>query len=307
MRLERPFVRCLTIAVSVVVLSVCATGQEPFPSELVEFAPYEHNPVFAGTHADTWDRNIRERGFILRREGKWHLWYTGYSGERNAIRMLGYATSADGLVWTRHPGNPVFSQSWTEDVHVVYHDDQFYMVAEGAGDIPHLLTSGDGIRWSDHGTLDVRNADGSPLSPGPYGTPTLWIEGDAWYLFYEREDRGIWLAKSKDRKTWQNVQDEPVIQCGPAAYDRHAVALNQVFQYQGRYYAVYHGNPEPNWSGPWTTSLAVSDDLVQWKKYPGNPIVRTDDSSGQLIHDGKQFRLYTMHPDVRVYFAPAKE
>ncbi len=285
-----------------VLVSARTAGEDLFPGELVHFVPYEHNPVFRGTATDTWDRNIRERGCILRHDGKWHLWYTGYAGGRSAKKMLGYATSQDGLTWQRYADDPVFDKSWTEDVHVVYHDSTFYMVAEGRNDIPHMLTSADGINWTDAGKLDVRNVDGSPLSPGPYGTPTLWVEENDWYLFYERGDRGVWLAKSPDCRTWTNVQDEPVLERGPADYDRHAIALNQVFRYRGRYYAVYHGNADPNWKGPWTTCLAASDDLLEWKKYPGNPIVRTDNSSGQLIHDGKQFRLYTMHPDVRVYF-----
>ncbi|MEM9657520.1 MAG: hypothetical protein AAF961_04080, partial [Planctomycetota bacterium] len=285
-----------------VAVSSTVVADQRFPEELIDFVPYRKNPVFAGTGADTWDRKIRERGCILRHDGKWHLWYSGYRGARTATKMLGYATSPDGLSWKRHRGNPVFDASWTEDVHVVRHGDLFYMVAEGRGDIPHMLTSPDGIDWKDLGRLDVRNCDGSPLSPGPYGTPTLWIEKDSWYLFYERGDRGIWLAVSTDRKTWTNVQDEPVIARGPAEYDRYAIALNQVIRYRDRYYGVYHANADPNWQGPWTTSLAASDDLVTWEKYPGNPIIDTNDSSGQLVHDGGQYRLYTMHPEVRVYF-----
>ena len=299
----------LTFA-SLVVLAASLCGSyckavaadEPFPKELVNFAPAAINPVFAGSDTDTWDRKIRERGFILRHGDKWHLWYTGYSGERSAIKKLGYATSMDGLKWKRHADNPVFEQTWTEDVHVVRHGEEFYLVAEGRGDVPHMMTSPDGVNWTDHGRIDVRNVDGTPLSAGPYGTPTLWIEDDTWYLFYERGDRGVWLAKSTDRKIWTNVQDAPVIGRGPASYDRHAIALNQVIRYEGRYYGVYHANEDPNWKGPWMTCIAVSDDLVNWKKYSGNPIVRTNHSSGQLIHDGEQFRLYTTHPDVRVYF-----
>ena len=273
-----------------------------FPSELVNFAPYENNPLFEGKNDGSWDHKIRERGCILRHDGKWHLWYTGYSGQRNAAKMLGYATSPDGLTWKRHPENPIFKKSWTEDVHVVHHDNKFVMVAEGRGDIPHMLTSIDGVNWNDHGRLDVRLSDGSPISPGPYGTPTLWVEGGKWHLFYERRDQGIWLATSKDLETWTNVIDTPVISTGPSAYDRYAVALNQVIRYRKRYYAVYHANADSKRKGPWTTCIAVSDDLKTWKKYSGNPIIRTNDSSGQLIHDGTQFRLYTAHPDVKVYF-----
>jgi len=290
------------VIVLFVAVSSNVLADDLFPDELVNFVPDQNNLVFAGSGTGTWDHKIRERGYILRHGGIWHLWYTGYSGEQDAMKMLGYATSPDGLTWKRHPDNPVFDKSWTEDVHVLRHGDTFYMVAEGRCDIPHMLTSPDGINWTDRGRLDVRHCNGSPLSPGPYGTPTLWIERDTWYLFYERDDRGVWLATSTDRKTWTNVQDGPVIARGPDEYDRHAIALNQVFRYRGRYYGVYHANADPNWQGPWTTCLAVSNDLVTWKKYPGNPIIRTNDSSGQLVHDGQQYRLYTMHPDVRAYF-----
>jgi hypothetical protein len=169
------------------------------------------------------------------------------------------------------------------------------------------MTSCDGVAWTDHGPLDIRYTNGQPLSPGPYGTPTLWIEGDVWNLFYERGDRGIWLARSADRKVWTNVQDDPVIACGPDAYDMRAVALNQVIKYRGRYYGVYHANADPQWKAPWTTCLAVSDDLVHWKKYPQNPVIRENFSSGQFVDDGRQLRLYTMHPDVRVFFPRPKK
>ncbi len=273
-----------------------------FPAELVDFVPYENNPVFAGTAADTWDQKIRERGYILREGNQWKMWYTGYRDEPGATKFLGYATSPDGLTWTRYAENPIFDESWVEDVFVVKHGDTYYMVAEGRNDIAHMMTSSDGVAWHDHGSLDIRYTNGQPLTPGPYGTPTLWIEGDVWNLFYERGDRAIWLARSKDQKVWTNVQDDPVIACGPEEYDKHAVALNQVIKYGGRYYGVYHANADPKWKAPWTTCLAASDDLVHWTKYPQNPVIRENFSSGQFVDDGHQLRLYTMHPDVRVFY-----
>jgi hypothetical protein len=175
------------------------------------------------------------------------------------------------------------------------------MFAEGRDDIAHRLTSGDGLRWEDHGSLDIRLRNGAPLPPGPYGTPTVWVEKGIWHLYYEREDRGIWLATSRDLRVWTNVRDEPVIGLGPGEYDRHAVALNQVFRRGDHYYGLYHANADPEWKGPWTTCLVVSDDLVRWEKYPGNPIIPTDDSSGILVTDGEELRLYTMHPAVRLW------
>ena len=140
-----------------VIASATGHAEEPFPQELVDFVPMQGDALFAGTGEGTWDHKIRERGYILRDGDKWHLWYTGYEGERTAIKKLGYATSSDGFTWKRHPNNPVVDKSWTEDVHVVRHGDLFYMVAEGDGDIPHMLTSPDGVNWTDLGRLDVRN------------------------------------------------------------------------------------------------------------------------------------------------------
>jgi hypothetical protein len=282
-------------------------GDADFPAELVDFVPYAGNPVFAGTGRDTWDRQIRERGYILKEGNLWRLWYTGYNyqpgdAQQTEARYLGYATSPDGLKWTRYSDRPIFDKVWTEDVEVLKHGDRYWMFAEGRFDIAHWLTSPDGIAWKEEGSLDIRYRDGKPLSPGPYGTPCVWFEGGRWYLFYERGDRGIWLAGSADGKRWTNLSDEPVIRMGPEPYDKYAVALNQVVKYRGKYYGYYHGNADRQHHAPWTTSVAMSSDLVHWKKYAKNPIIATDHSSAVLVYDGRQFRLYTMHPDVRAWF-----
>jgi len=298
-----------TAFVVLVVFSSCAAQRQHvaviapgFPAELVDWVPYEGNPLFAGTGQATWDREIRERGFILREGGTWRLWFTGYDSERSETKALGYATSTDGIRWTRSSGNPIFNRVWTEDVFVVKHDGVYQMFAEGTGDVAHRLTSADGLHWEEQGSLDVRTRSGAPLSAGAYGTPTVWVDEDGkFHLFYERDDKGIWLATSTDLRVWTNVQDEPVISLGPDAYDLQAVALNQVVRYHGRYYGIYHANADPEGKGPWTTCLAASDDLVHWEKYPGNPVIRSNDSSGILVDDGRQMRLYTMHPEVKLW------
>ena len=295
----------------------CRTNQKPadksendedFPEEMVEFVPYEANPVFEGTGLDTWDKQIRERGYILFEDGIYKMWYTGYKGEDTDTKFLGYATSPDGKDWTRYPGNPIFSDIWTEDMQVVIHDGKYYMFAEGKNDIPHLLTSDDGIHWKREGPLDIRYVNGEPLTPGPYGTPTVWIEDGKWYLFYERNDEAIWLAVSTDHKVWTNVQDDPVIKVGPGKYDKIAVAVNQIVKYKGKYYAYYHGTDYADWlnnevKSTWSSSVAMSEDLVHWVKYPKNPIIEDNHSSPILVYDGKQYRLYTMHASIWLYYS----
>ena len=206
-----------------------------FPPELVQFIPYAHNPVFAGTGDSAWDAQIRERGYILKEGNEWHLWYTGYR-DIHDTKFLGYAHSTDGIRWTRESRNPVYHSGWVEDMCVVKSGDTYYMFAEGRGDTAHLLTSTDRINWTEKGNLDIRLTNGKKIDKGPYGTPAVWKEKERWYLFYERNDSAIWLASSVDLKTWTNVQDEPVLHAGPEAYDRHGVAMNQVIRYKGRYY-----------------------------------------------------------------------
>lgn len=279
-----------------------AAARNAFPDELVSFIPYKNNPLFTGTGQDTWDEKIRERGYILREDDGYHLWYTGYREHGDdTTRRLGYATSPDGISWTRYEKNPIFPDGWVEDMMVIKHDSLYYMFAEGVNDIAHLLTSKDKINWTEHGPLQIKQTNGEPLSPGPYGTPSVFIKGDVWYLFYERNDEGIWVATSTDLKEWKNIQDEPVLNMGPEEYDKYGVAFNQVVRYGNRYYAYYHGTPTKDWS-LWNTDVAVSDDLVHWKKYAGNPILEDNQSSGILVDDGTQYRLYTMHEQVNLHF-----
>ena len=271
-----------------------------WPKQLVEFQPSPANPLFAGAGDNAWDAKIRERGFILRENGVYYLWYTGYNPAKDNVKHLGLATSNDGIHWTRDAHNPIYTKRWVEDVFVVKWHGTYYMFAEGKGDIAHQLVSTDRVHWRDVGDLDIRRTNGQPIAAGPYGTPTVLITDDAWFLFYERNDAGVWLAASTDQKTWKNVQDEPVLAPGPEQYDRFGIALNQVIKYRGKYYGYYHGTAHKNWS-LWSTNVAVSKDLIHWHKYAANPIVGENMSSGILVPDGTRYLLYTMHPEVRLY------
>ena len=302
--------RTLLFVVVLILAPVTCSADELFPPELTKFEPIASNPVFTAQGEGHWDVKIRERGWIIREGDLWRMWFTGYDGTRPGQKMLGYATSRDGLSWQPHPANPIYKEHWVEDVCVIPHDGTLYMFAEGEQDRAQLLTSRDGIAWQRIGTLDVRLKNGEPIPDGAYGTPTAWFEDGVWNLFYERNDKAIWLARSRDLKVFTNVQDEPVMSPGHADYDRDMIAMNQIIKYHDRYYAVIHGtkkNDDPTQPNLWSTGLATSTDLVHWAKYAGNPLrpVSENKSSGLLIHDGRQFLLYTMHGKVDVH-RPAK-
>ncbi len=116
----------------------------------------------------------------------------------------------------------------------------------------------------------------------------------------------IWLATSADKLCWKNVQDDPVLPLGPDEYDQAAVAANQIVKYQDKYYMYYHATNRMDWQDPaspveWNSNVAMSDDLIHWTKYPGNPIVPGDHSSPILVFDGERPSLYTMHSEVCRY------
>jgi len=276
-----------------------------FPAELVNFVPFKGNPVFKGSGTNSWDQRIRERGFILFEDNLYKMWYTGYNPVITNQKYLGYATSPDGINWTKYSEKPIFDEKWTEDMFVVKNCGTYYMYAEGENDVAHFLVSGDGIQWHERGNLIIKSEKGDSI-PGPYGTPTVWIENGKWYLFYERKDAGIWLATSEDKIHWKNIQDEPVIKPGPGKYDIGAVAADQVIKYKGNYYLYYHSTSSLDWEKPvvpvlWTSSLAMSEDLEHWIKFQGNPIVQSDNSSPIVVFTGNKPLLYTMHPEVCLY------
>ncbi len=304
------------------------TTAAEFPTELVHFTPYAKNPVFTAEGPGHWDVKIRERGWIMREGNRWHLWFSGYDGNYDSQKFLGHATSTDGFSWVRDAANPLDSKDWFEDVTVLKRGGTYYMFSEGPQDHAHWFTSPDAVNWTRQGTLDIRQTNGQPISSGPFGTPVVWFENDIWYLMYERYDQAIWLATSKDLKIWTHVQDQPVLEPGPDDYDKFRIAVNQVIKYQGRYYAFYHGSGTPMPPRTWTTNVAMSTDRVHWKKYPLNPLVPGDRSSGIVIAEvdsqpvanenaadstvnqfefkrPTKFRLYTMHAQVEA-FLPGK-
>ena len=163
---------------------------QPFPPEITEFIPYQNNPVFEAGGPDCWDAAIRERGWILREDGLYHLWYTGYQpGDAQTMKLGGLLTAFGPAI-----GNPIYSEHWVEDMMVVKLGPTYYMFAEGKVTRP---------------TCDLRRSpalscrSSTPQSErrttrtGPFGTPAALYEDGTWYLFYERNDEAVWVATSR--------------------------------------------------------------------------------------------------------------
>lgn len=142
--------------------------------------------------------------------GQYRMWYSG--GEQNEPNAIGYATSPDGLVWTKYPDNPIFrpdaNLAWEKHkvtaCQVVQQGGWHLMFYIGFRDEQHaqigLARSRDGVTgWQRH-----------PSNPIIAPTHGQW-DGDACYKPYAILDRARWLL-------WYNGRRGSVEQIGLAVH-----------------------------------------------------------------------------------------
>ena len=127
---------------------------------------YGSNPVLSPGGASDWDNTSVGYCSVIYSYGTWRMWYGGGPGTNQGI---GYATSADGIIWTKSPDNPIFSVSnnvsWRNDrtytPWVIYDSSSF----SGQGDFyPYKM-------WfsgrSTDGKYSVGYAHATPVIAGP--------------------------------------------------------------------------------------------------------------------------------------------
>jgi predicted GH43/DUF377 family glycosyl hydrolase len=131
--------------------------------------------------------------------GLFRMWYSG--GEQYEPNAIGYATSPDGLGWTKHPGNPVFisdpSHPWEQHkvtaCQVMRHEGWYVMFYIGFEN-EHLARIGlarsrDGLgHWERH-----------PANPIIFPGRDTW-DGDATYKPFVILDDDHWLLWYNGRK-----------------------------------------------------------------------------------------------------------
>jgi beta-1,2-mannobiose phosphorylase / 1,2-beta-oligomannan phosphorylase len=144
-----------------------------------------------------WEKAALMCPSVLRDEADmYHMWYSG--GERYEPDAVGYATSPDGITWTRVGDQPVLGpdpgSAWERErvagAHVFRRDGWFYIAyigfANGFEDAAiGIARSADGARWHRHAGNPIisRGAPGDFDSINVY-KPFVIVEGDLWRLWY---------------------------------------------------------------------------------------------------------------------------
>jgi len=114
--------------------------------------------VLGPSKASGWEDDVN-RPVVLKRGGKYRMWYTGQAKGKS---WIGFATSEDGKTWERAGDKPVLSaeQPWEKVAvmcpHVLYDEkEKLYRMWYSGGEQfePNAIgyaTSEDGLKWARH-------------------------------------------------------------------------------------------------------------------------------------------------------------
>jgi beta-fructofuranosidase len=174
---------------------------------------WEHHPRILQAVPGTWEGEVVSAPCVLKHNGTYYLFYTGFDDRVLGKQSIGFASSKDLFNWERHPGNPVYeAPPWTarnqsgwldcRDAHVIKSGDEFLMftmvtTAEGKGAIA-VASSSDLIAWKDLGPAVVTFT--TPESPRVF-------EHDGSYYMIASSAHGKELFKTANPKTgpWESL------------------------------------------------------------------------------------------------------
>ena len=89
-------------------------------------------------------------------------------------------------------------------------------------------------------------------------------------------------AVSADLRSW-TVQPEALRPGPPGSWDDLATWTGSVIEHDGRWYMLYTGISRAEDGLIQRIGLAVSDDLVSWRKHPANPVLEADGRWYELL------------------------
>ncbi|TFB11225.1 T9SS type A sorting domain-containing protein [Candidatus Marinimicrobia bacterium MT.SAG.2] len=199
-------------------------------SDGISWTKHASNPVIDLGPSGSWDDESVTPGAVIFDGSSYKMWYRGYDG---AISRTGYATSPDGIVWTKHASNPVLDVGaggewdgfWAGISAVIFNgsDYQGWYIGTGGNDFNFrtgYATSPDGITWTKHPSNPVMNFGASgEWDNAKAGVDAVIYNGSIYEMWYEG-GRGAQLtqigyATSTDGLVWTKHASNPVLPVGP--------------------------------------------------------------------------------------------
>jgi len=218
-------------------------------------------PILLPGLSGSWDSvKVETPSIIKLPDGTYRMYFAGSNiPDSEAGFQMGYATSPDGIVWTKYPGNPVlelgvtgsFDEVTIGEPSVLIKDGKYWMwyagMSAGLKIAIDLAQSDDGIVWTKNGKvleLDVEREGRNEV--GITEDHVIW-NGSAFEIFYAvLQDGGqvlgpIWHATSSDGIAW--VKDSgPILRRGSTnSWTGQGIASPSVLLEMTKYRMWYSG------------------------------------------------------------------
>jgi predicted GH43/DUF377 family glycosyl hydrolase len=244
---------------------------------------------------------------VIKRGGRFYLWYAGRSGLKTSI---GHAVSPDGRAWRRHGHNPVLESEASDDWAVsqlnkpmVLPENRGYRMWYTGFDwrtwsIGHAV-SPDGVRWEKRPAGPVLTARPVTdwdahhvVSPWVVPTPDGYR---MWYTGICGDQSRIGMALSENGVQWAPAAHNPVLAPTTQGWDSLRMDLPRVLFHEGVYRMWYSG-----YDGfQWRIGHAASADGLTWERHADPVLAGTPgawDGSGVwgacVLWDGRRFLMW---------------
>lgn len=211
---------------------------------------------------------------VIREGDTYRMWYTGWAGDvehvgagvENKINLrIGYATSADGVEWTKRPGNAGAramlglggpadrDRKGVGQPFVIKEGPLYRMWYEGFdGAVWRIFyaTSPDGVQWRKHGDVLSPGASGSLDQMGARN-PVVVKRNGVYELWYQGRGVGkpqyhVMRAVSPDGVTWTKLPGEVAVHPDPPLEGREDLHVDSVFVQPDGACRVYFGRQQYN-------------------------------------------------------------
>ncbi len=235
-----------------------------------------------------WDGSSVWAMTVISDAGSYKMWYTGAGLVEG--NQIGYATSSDGISWTKNPANPVLTHGGNSAWDEVEVGQPFVLKDGGTykmwywgldeDDIKQIgyATSTDGITWLKHAGPVLPVGAGGTWDSNEVGGPSVYYDGGTYHMWYHGQDGPccdnlqIGYASSPDGINWTK-HISPVLSWGNGGdWDADYVGVGSVISQTGEYHMYYWGRSA---GGLTASGLATSTNGIDWHKYAGNPVLTT--------------------------------
>jgi len=236
----------------------------------------------------SWEESTVEGQIVIRENKQYKMWYSGWS-ETNPEGGIGYATSLDGINWTKYEDNPVLGEAGSESWELggpgycsVIATDEGYKMWYTAGPDENWASSNIGYATSEDGISWVRDTLNNPvLSHAPVnkwdnpliGQPKVIMVNDVYHMSYtgmrtNGDERRIGWAVSNDGINWYKYDNpltdwglyewsDPVLIPNPGQWDGSFVESGTIMLIGDSLHAWYSGVRFPSATYKWRIGHAT--------------------------------------------------